>query len=192
MINILITLIPILLVYPFIISKIIDKNTIKSDEKSNKIAIFKNICLIIILSIISLLIISYLSSIYDDAIPDSTSNLCTNTGGWTYSCVGNSRIALILLPIIELVIIIYHFLSQRCVYNIFKHDNSIFKYIFMYVYMILIYLFNFIFIFYLYGLLISVYYKSYIVEILRFIVFISPTALFIISTIIYSIKNKNK
>lgn len=185
----LIILIPILVIYPFFISKSIDKHTITKEPSKKQIV--KNICLIFLISIISLIVIFHLLTIYDILTPSSTSSLCTNTGGWTYSCQGDTYTAPILLAAIGLIIIAYHFLSQRFVYKIFEYSKGVFKYIYMYIHMFIIYFLNFCLLIYLYGLLISVYYDSILIELLRFLVFISPTCLFIISTLIYSHKNKN-
>ena len=185
----LIVLIPILIIYPFLISKYIENYTM-SKEPSIK-QILKNLCLIFLISIISIIPIVYLLNIYYNLIPDTTSNLCTNTGGWTYSCLGDTHTAPILLVVIGLVIIAYHFLSQRFIYKVFEYSKGIFKYIYMYIHMFIIYFLNFWFLLYLYGLFISVHYSSILIELLRFLVFISPTCLFIISTLIYVHKNKN-
>ena len=185
----LIMLIPILIIYPFFISKYIDKHTITKEPSIKQIT--KNIGLISLISIISIIVISYLLNIYYSLIPSSTSSLCTNTGGWTYSCQGDTHTAPILLAAIGLVIIAYHFLSQKFVYKIFEYSKGVFKYIYMYIHMFIIYFLNFWLLLYLYGLFISVHYDSVLIELLRFFVFISPTCLFIISTLIYAHKNKN-
>ena len=185
----LIVLIPILIIYPFLISKYIEKYTITKEPSIKQIA--KNLCLIFLISIISITLIFYLLNMYINLIPDSTSNLCTNTGGWTYSCLGDTHTVPILLAAIGLIIIAYHFLLQKFVYKIFEYSKRIFKYIYMYIHMFIIYFLNFWFSLYLYGLFISVYYDSVFIELLRFFVFISPTCLFIISTLIYVLKNKN-
>lgn len=185
----LIVLIPILVIYPFFISKSIDKHTITKEPSIKQI--IKNISLICSISIISIISINYLLLMYLNLIPNSTSSLCTNTGGWTYSCQGDLHTAPILLVAIGLIIIAYHFLSQKFVYNIFEYSKGIFKYIYMYIHMFIIYFLNFWLLVYLYGLFISVHYSSILIELLRFLVFISPTCLFIISTLIYAHKNKN-
>ena len=105
----LIMLIPILVIYPFFISKSIDKHTITKEPSIKQIT--KNIGLIFLISIISIFVIIYLLNMYYSLIPSSTSSLCTNTGGWTYSCQGDTHTAPILLAAIGLVIIVYHFLS---------------------------------------------------------------------------------
>ena len=185
----LIVLIPVLIIYPFLISKYIEKYTITKESNIKQIA--KNICLIFLISIISIIVIIFLLNMYDSLIPNSTSNLCTNTGGWTYSCLGDTHNAPILLAAIGLIIIAYHFLSQKFVYKIFEYSKRVFKYIYMYIHMFIIYFLNFWLLLYLYGLFISVHYDSVFIELLRFFVFISPTCLFIISTLIYVLKNKN-
>lgn len=185
----LILLLPILIMYPYFISRAINKHTIA--KETNKKQIIKNISLIFLISIISIIIILYLLIVYYSLIPSSTSDLCTNTGGWTYSCQGDLHTAPILLLIIGLVIIVYHFLSQKFVYKIFEYSKGLFKYIYMYIHMFIIYFLNFWLLLYLYGLFISVHYDSTLIELLRFFVFISPTCLFIISTLIYVHKNKN-
>ena len=189
MMYLLIILIPILVIYPFFISKSIDKHTLTKETNINEI--IKNICLVCLISIIFIIIIIYLLYMYDSLIPNSTSSLCTNTGGWTYSCQGDTHTAPILLAAIGLVIIAYHFFSQRFVYKIFEYNKGIFKYIYMYIHMFIIYFLNFWLLLYLYGLFISVHYDLALIELLRFFVFISPTCLFIISTLIYAHKNKN-
>ena len=185
----LIMLIPILVIYPFFISKSIDKHTVTKEPSIKEI--IKNICLVCLISIISIIIIIYLLNMYDSLIPSSTSDLCSNTGGWTYSCQGDLHTVPILLVVIGLVIIAYHFLSQRFIYKVFEYSKGIFKYIYMYIHMFIIYFLNFWFLLYLYGLFISVHYSSILIELLRFLVFISPTCLFIISTLLYVHKNKN-
>ena len=187
--HLLIILIPILVIYPFLISKSIDKHTLT--KETNIKEIIKNICLVCLLTIIFIIIIIYLLNMYDNLIPDSTSSLCTNIGGWVYSCQGDTHTAPILLAVIGLVIIAYHFLSQGFIYKIFKYNKGIFKYIYIYIHMFIIYFLNFWLFLYLYGLLITVKYDSTLIELLRFFVFISPTCLFIISTLIYAHKNKN-
>ena len=185
----LIALIPILIIYPFLISKYIEKYTITKEPSINQIA--KNLCLIFLISIISIILIFYLLNMYESLIPSSTSSLCKNTGGWTYSCTVNTHTAPILLAAIGLTIIAYHFLSQKFVYKIFEYSKGIFKYIYMYIHMFIIYFLNYWILLYLYGLFTSVHYDSVFVALLRFFVFISPTCLFIISTLIYVHKNKN-
>lgn len=185
-----IILVLFLLFYPYFISRIIDKKITRYKEDNIGI-IFKNIGKILLLSIISLFFIIFLLNIYEDLIPDSTSYLCTNTGGFTVSCSGDLRSAPILLFLMEIIITIHHFLSLKFIFKIFEYNNGIFKYFFMYIYMIVIYAFSFLFLFDLYGLFVSIYYDFIFVEILRFLVLISPICLFIVSTIIYGFKSKN-
>ena len=182
-------LIPILVIYPFFISKYIEKYTITKEPSIKQI--LKNLCLIILISIISIIPIVYLLNMYDSLIPNSTSDLCTNTGGWTDSCQGDLHTAPILLAVIGLIIIVHHFLSQKFVYKIFEYSKRVFKYIYMYIHMFIIYILNFWLLVYLYGLFTSVHYSSILIVLLLFLVFISPTCLFIISTLIYVQKNKN-
>ena len=125
----LIVLIPVLIIYPFLISKYIEKYTITKESNIKQIA--KNIYLIFLISIISIIVIIFLLNMYDSLIPNSTSNLCTNTGGWTYSCLGDTHNAPILLAAIGLIIIAYHFLSQRFIYKVFEYSKGIFKYIYI-------------------------------------------------------------
>lgn len=185
-----IVLLLFLLVYPYVISRIIDKKITKHKEENFKI-IFINIGKIILFSILSLIFIIFLLNIYEDLIPNSASYLCTDTGGFTVSCSGNSCSASVLLFLMEIIITIQHFLSLKFIFKIFEYSNGIFKYFFMYVYMIIIYAFSFLFLFDLYGLFVSIYYDFIFVEILRFLVLISPICLFIVSTIIYGFKSKN-
>jgi len=186
---VLFLLIPLLIMYPYFISKVINKYTFT--KETDKIQITKNIILIFLFSITFMYIVIFLLDIYVSLIPVSSSSSCTNTGGWTYSCKGDIHTAPILLLIIGLVIIIYHFLSQKFVYEIFEYSNGIFKYIYMYIHMFIIYFLNFGLFLYLYGVLVSVHYDSILIELLRFLVFISPTCLFVVSTLIYMHKNKN-
>lgn len=179
-----------LLFYPYIISKVIDRKIIRFKEDNLDI-IFKSVGKILLFSILSLIFIIFLLNIYEGLIPDSTSYLCMNTGGFTFSCSGDLRSAFILLFLMEIIITIHHFLSLKSIFKIFEYNNGIFKYFFMYVYMIIIYAFSFLFLFDLYGLFVSIYYDFIFVEILRFLVLISPICLFIVSTIIYGFKSKN-
>lgn len=181
-------LLVLFLLYPYIISRIIDKKIIKYKENSLEIT-FKNTCKIVLFSITALILLIFLLDIYKDLIPDSTSYLCTNTGGFTVSCSGDLR-SVPLLFLMGIIITIHHFVSLKSIFKIFEYNNGFFRYFFMYIYMIIIYVFSFLFLFGLYGLFVSVYYDFIIVEMLRFLVLISPICLFIISTIIYSFKSK--
>lgn len=188
----LIILTAILIIYPFIVSKTICKNTKQNDESNSKRLILKNILKILLYSSLSLIIIEFLLDSYSNLIPSTKSDLCINNGGWIYSCKVNDHKIPILLLMMGIVITIHHFICQKFVYEIFKYTKNISKYIFMYCYMILVYILNFFLTLNLYGLFISIHFDLAIVEILRMIINFLPTTLFIISTFIYSLKNKQK
>ncbi len=180
----LFSLIPLLLIYPYIISKGIIKKTKIIKNKDNKKIIIKNIIKLILLTIITLFIMINILNLYMNTFPESTSKLCTNTGGFTYSCIGDTQNAPIYLLIIGIIIIIHHFISIKFIYKIFEYNSGLFRYVFMYIHIGIIYLFNFILLFYLYGLFISVHFDFILIELLRLIVFLLPSGLFLISTFI--------
>lgn len=185
-----IILLPLLIIYPYFISKKISDNT-TINKKTNNGTIVANIGKILGISLITLIIMGFLLSIYDGIFPDSTSDACTNGGGWIYSCEGNSKEALPILLSIGIVIAAHHFITQKFIYEIFKNSKKLFKYIYMYIHMFATYFLNIWLIFYLYGLFISLDFDSAIVENIRFFVTFSPTALYLVSTAIYKKKNKN-
>lgn len=186
----IIVLVIILLIYTFIISKMISKYTKIKNDKTNKRAIIENVLLIILYSLLSFFITGGLFNIYNSLIPSSTSELCVNTGGWTYSCQGDSINALGLLILMGIIIVIHHFLCQKSIYNIFAQTKSVIKYIINFIYMIVIYIYSLMSVLGLYGLFITVHYDLVVVEVSRFLIAILPTAMFIISTYIYYLKNK--
>lgn len=180
----------ILLIYYFIISAIINKKT-KRDTSITFKSVLINFILIAIVTFMATIIISYLAGIYSFITPDSKSETCSNLGGLIYLCKGKPLVSAILFLIMELIIVLHHFICIRLIYDIFKYKNIIIKFLIMFLYMACISYLNLLFLISLYGIFIITHYELAIVAILRFIVATSPSTLFIISTIIYCIKNKN-
>ena len=180
----------LLVIYPFFITYNMNNHT-KIKESSAK-EVIKNICFVILVSLIVLVIFYFLIEIYEDYIPSSNSSTCYNTGGWTYSCTGNQYIAAIVLSVMELIMIAHHFIVQRFIYKIFEYSNKVVKYIFMYCYIFIIYILSFWLIMFLFGLFTTIHFNSIFIEILRIIVVFTPTLLFTISLPIYAKKSKNK
>ena len=118
----IILMVPLLIIYPFIITRIIDKHTKKSKEITVKNVVIE-LLKIIAFSVITFFIICFLLEKYFDLMPSSKSSLCTNTGGWTYKCKGDYRTILMLL-LMGSIITINHFLSQHSFYKICKFDNK--------------------------------------------------------------------
>lgn len=167
-----------LIVNPLMITKLISKKITYSETNNYRI-IIKNIGLLILLLLaITLISIPFLQ-MYESASPNSTSNLCTNTGGWTYTCKGNNSLILYLI-IIGILITIHHIISIKYIFIIFNNCKKIFSYIFMYIYMISLYIFNFWLLIFLYGLMSTIYFNN-IINFIRLIVLVLPILLFYIS-----------
>ena len=186
----LILLIPILLIYPFLITYIINKHTKKSKDITIKTIVIETVKIILFSMITFIIICLLIEKYYDLIIPINNNGTCVNTGGWTYSCIGDYR-TITLLGVMGIIITIHHFLSQLSIYKICKFNNKYLSYIYMYIYLIIIYILNFAFILFIYGFIASIHFDSIIMEIIRFIIGTLPTSLFIISTLIYALKNKH-
>ena len=185
----LVIMIPILIAYPFGIAYVIDKFTKKSkDITIKKVAI--ETLKIILYSIVTVVIICLLIEKYYDLILLAKPKICINSGGFTYSCKGDYR-TIIMQLIMGIIITLHHFLSQHSIYKISKFNNKYLIYIFMYIYLIIIYLLNIAFAIFIYGLIASIHYDSVILEIIRLLIAILPSGLFVISTFIYVTKNKH-
>lgn len=90
-------------------------------------------------------------------------------------CDVNIKDATFTLLIMELIIIIHHYLTLDCIYRVVKSPRGIGRYIFMYIYMLILFIFCFI-------LIIATGFYDNIIDILRLIVFLSPIFLFMISS----------
>lgn len=190
----LVSLLLFLLIYPGLLMYFINKYTKKSKtkQKLDYKKLFKDIGLILLYSSITIIIMGPLLTAYDNGIPSSTSDLCTNMGGWVYSCTGDNFVGLVTLLPMLIILCIHNYLVVRRIIYIVKQNNQVVNYIYIYIHMICTYAINFSLLLYISGLFISVEFNNTFVELLRLLVVLAPTCLYIPSTLIYCLMQKRK
>ena len=140
------------LIYPFCLTKLIKKQ-IKDDEEKNIKTVIKNIIILILITIGTILICIPILEIYSNSIPDTSSNQCSSSGGWTHTCTGNDKVGSIYFIILSIIFIVHSIISYKCILKIFKSSNTIFQYIFSYLYIFSLYVCQLMLVLFLYGLL---------------------------------------
>ena len=164
--------------------KLLATNIKKSEKESERpikyvlLKSFKLICYFIVFVIVMSMSLAY----YNTAFPSSTSDVCTSSGGWVYSCFVNWEEVIIPLFAMFLTIIIYYLLCEIEIHNMFRMTRGKLKYVALIFYLLLMVGFNLGMIIILYGLFISIYFDSMLMEIFRFVVAFLPMSIFAIST----------
>lgn len=158
---------------------------IKTNEKESErpvkyilLKLFRIICYFIVFIIVMAMLFAY----YNTTFPSSTSDVCTSLGGWVYSCFVNWKEVVIPLLAMFLTIIIYYLLCEIEIHNMFRMTSGKLRYVALIFYLLLMVGFNLGMIIILYGLFISTYFDSVLMEIFRFVVAFLPMSIFAIST----------
>ena len=161
---------------------------LKNNQNNIKNNTLIGIVSIILYTIVLYLAISGIYGYYASGIPNTTSDLCVNTGGWTYSCKFNDKIAFIALTLMLVVSIIYYKLCER---QIFKLAGKS-QFIILLLYLIFSVITSFILLVLFGGLFISIDYNSQFLELFRIIVICLPMSLFGLSVYLKLLLQKIK
>ena len=158
----------------------------KIQKKENKTWI--SILKLVGYTVVFLCIIIFGVNYHDISLPDTTSDLCVNSGGWVYSCVGNEKVALIALTIIFVATIIYDKLCEREFYKI----CGIIQYILLILYLIFMSWISFLLFMCLGGLFVTIHYETKWLELFKIIVMFLPMSLFGLSVYLKLLLQKIK
>lgn len=119
--------------------------------------------------------------LYRSGIPDTTSGLCMNTGGWTYSCPVDIPIGLVSLSILFLGVTFYNYGCKKIIYEMFREGYGTSKYVVLVLYLVFMLFLNVIFILEISGILISTHFDLWILGLFKLIVEFLPILIFPIS-----------
>lgn len=151
------------------------KTTVEENQE-----ISNNILRIIMYSFILYPLLSITTLLYSNYLPNHNSEVCTNNGGWIYSCKASPIVGLVTFTIIVLSLLIHNYYCKKEIYKLFK-NKGIIKYIITLIYQIISIFVSIILLLKLNGIIISYYYENPIINIINNIVVLMPCTILPIS-----------
>lgn len=151
------------------------KTTVEENQE-----ISNNILRIIMYSFILYPLLSITTLLYSNYMPNHNSEVCTNNGGWIYSCKASPIVGLVTFTIIVLSLLIHNYYCKKEIYKLFK-NKGIIKYIITLIYQIISIFVSIILLLKLNGIIISYYYENPIINIINNIVVLMPCTILPIS-----------